>query len=147
MSGWQPHIGKDEEFIPYKLRDMELSMKDGCVLWGHRVIIPAAGRAIVMCMLHEAHPGITRIKWLARSFVWWPGMDSDLEGKVKNCQAMARHPLFRLCIPGSGQPGHGLGFMWIFQVFLGGNVHGNCGCSFKVFGCSCCNYTLLSTGH
>ena len=33
MSGWQPHIGKDEEFIPYKLRDMELSMKDGCVLW------------------------------------------------------------------------------------------------------------------
>ena len=41
----------------------------------------------MMCMLHEAHPGIARIKWLARSFVWWPGMDSDLEGKVKNCQA------------------------------------------------------------
>ena len=25
------------------------------------------------------------MKSLARNFVWWPGMDSDLEGKVKEC--------------------------------------------------------------
>ena len=35
--------------------------------------------------IHQAHPDITRMKGLARSFVWWPGMDSDLENKVKLC--------------------------------------------------------------
>ena len=29
------------------------------------------------------HPGICRA--LARSFVWWPKLDSDLEEKMKRC--------------------------------------------------------------
>ena len=35
--------------------------------------------------LHEGHPGISRIKGLARGVVWWPGIDADLEKKVKEC--------------------------------------------------------------
>ena len=35
--------------------------------------------------LHEGHAGITRMKALARSFVWWPQIDKDLEELVKNC--------------------------------------------------------------
>ena len=36
--------------------------------------------------LHESHPGICRMKVLARSNVWWPGIDQDLETKVKACK-------------------------------------------------------------
>ena len=35
--------------------------------------------------LHQGHPGITSVKGLARGFVWWPGMDLDLENTVKLC--------------------------------------------------------------
>ena len=47
----------------------------------------------VIQQLHEAHPGIARMKSLARQYVWWPGMNSDLEKKVRSCQVCqsARH--------------------------------------------------------
>ena len=35
--------------------------------------------------LHETHPGICRMKSLARSHVWWLKMDSELEMKVRSC--------------------------------------------------------------
>ena len=34
-------------------------------------------------MLHECHPGMCRVKALARSFVCWPGIDLDVEEKVR----------------------------------------------------------------
>ncbi len=35
--------------------------------------------------LHQGHPGIGRMKALARSFVWWPGIDKQLEDTVRQC--------------------------------------------------------------
>ena len=35
--------------------------------------------------LHETHPGISRTKAVARSYMWWPGMDTALEEAVKSC--------------------------------------------------------------
>ncbi|CAG2228697.1 Uncharacterized protein K02A2.6 [Mytilus edulis] len=58
---------------------------DGCILWGGRVIIPQPGREAMLNELHQGHPGITRMKSLARSYIWWPGMDNDLELTVVNC--------------------------------------------------------------
>ena len=36
--------------------------------------------------LHLGHPGSSRIKALARSYVWWPNMEKELESKVKECE-------------------------------------------------------------
>ena len=36
-------------------------------------------------MLHKAHPGAVRMKKLARGYMWWPGMDGQIEQCVKEC--------------------------------------------------------------
>jgi len=58
-------------------------------------VIPTPGRADVLHELHEAHPGSTRMKRLAHTFVWWPGIDKDIEMKVScflECQSVQSSP-------------------------------------------------------
>jgi len=84
LHGWPDNT--EPEFQPYRVRKLELSVDSGCVLWGSRVVVPPPGRIPVIEMLHESHPGIVRMKSIARSYVWWPKMDDDLERKVRNCE-------------------------------------------------------------
>jgi hypothetical protein len=49
------------------------------------VIIPPVLQHEVMEMLHDTYPGINRMKASARSYLWWPNMDGQLEELVTNC--------------------------------------------------------------
>ena len=37
--------------------------------------------------LYQDHPGISRMKTIGKSFVWWPGFDQEVENLVKQCKA------------------------------------------------------------
>ena len=89
LHGWPTSVG--EELQAYFRRKFELSILDGCLLWGSRIVIPTSGQSCIMDELHETHPGASRIKALARSYVWWPGIDSDLEARVKSCAECQQH--------------------------------------------------------
>ena len=93
LNGWRSKVSNGAAFLPYKQR--ELSVQDvlycGDIVW---LYTPVRSEA-VMQTLHNAHPGITRIKGLARSFVWWSGIDKDLECKVKSCQRCQENGPFR----------------------------------------------------
>ena len=65
----------------------ELTIEAGCILWGSRVIIPSRDRQALLSELHGGHVGSSRMKELARSYLWWPNLDNDLEELVKRCPA------------------------------------------------------------
>ncbi|KRZ91539.1 LanC-like protein 2 [Trichinella sp. T8] len=52
----------------------------------HRVIIPLQARHKILKELHVGHPGIVRMKALARSYVWWPKLDSEIENLLRTCE-------------------------------------------------------------
>jgi hypothetical protein len=84
LSGW-PAKSPNKDFAPYFTKKNELSVLDGCLLWGSRVIVPPPGRKGVLEELHETHPGVSKMKSLARSYIWWPHMDSEIEHLVRTC--------------------------------------------------------------
>ena len=86
-SGWPAVV--DPDLAPFKTRRDELTTEADCVLWGGRVIVPAAMQAAVKRELHEGHFGCARMKTLARRFVWWPGLDAELEALARDCVACA----------------------------------------------------------
>ena len=75
-----------DEFAPYISKSNELSVDHECLLWGYRVIIPQKLRKNILNSLHESHLGIVKTKALARSYVWWPNLDKDIENLVNSCK-------------------------------------------------------------
>lgn len=55
-----------------------------------RVVVPPKLRPRVLEELHTAHPGVVRMNGFARSYVWWPGIDSQIELQAKSCPLCQR---------------------------------------------------------
>ena len=85
-----PQLEDNDLLKPYHKRRTELSITDGCLMWGARVVIPSRYRNAMLEELHNAHSGIVRMKAVGRSFMWWPGIDSDIERTVNSCDICRR---------------------------------------------------------
>lgn len=64
-------------------------------MWGHRVVVPKSLQKQMLNELHSIHFGIVKMKAMARSFVWWPSIDSDIEEISKSC---------KFCLENADQP-------------------------------------------
>ena len=62
-----------------------ISLHDGLLLRGRRIIIPPRLRADLLRRLHDGHQGITKTRANAASSVWWPGISQDITRVVQNC--------------------------------------------------------------
>ena len=77
----RPASVEDEIIKSYFSSRQGLSIQAGCLLWGSRVVIPPQ----VLSILHEMHLRVSRMKSLARGYVWWPGMDKEIEERRRSC--------------------------------------------------------------
>jgi hypothetical protein len=84
-NGWPNQV--PEELKPYKNRETELSTENDCLIWGIRVLVPEKLQSQVLQSLHANHPGVSKMKSIARSHFWWKGLDRDIEELAKSCQA------------------------------------------------------------
>lgn len=86
IQGWPMEQDWTQEYQPYYQRRNELTVEEGCLLWGVRTIIPPKFQDSLLEELHTCHPGIVRMKALARNHVWWPQIDKHIEDRVRGCK-------------------------------------------------------------
>ncbi|XP_013172204.1 PREDICTED: uncharacterized protein K02A2.6-like [Papilio xuthus] len=86
ISGW-PQQTEIEGEKPYFHRKEELHVDHGCIVWGYRVVIPGTLRKQIVEEVHAGHVGMVRMKQIARSYVWWPRLDAELEERARTCAA------------------------------------------------------------
>lgn len=86
LHGWGENC-PDPTLLPFFKKRSELAIHNGAILWGGRVVVPAELRVPVLEKLHLGHPGIVRMRQLARGSCWWPGIDADVELKSQSCDA------------------------------------------------------------
>lgn len=97
--GWPMRNLKGEENAGelHQLKQIadSLSVVENCLLYGNRIVIPVSLRPQILNILHLGHFGMQRMKQLARTAVYWPRIDSDIEDacrKCSDCGENQRHP-------------------------------------------------------
>ena len=92
----------------------DISVVDGLLLAGSRIIIPEKSRAQVLQEIHAGHQGETKCLLRAKSAVYWPGIYKQIKDVVGRCgacreveNAQAKCPMIHVDIP--SQPWHTVG--------------------------------------
>jgi transposase InsO family protein len=80
---WPVHVPR--HLLVYARDKMEYSVHNGCLYRGFRIVVPPLLRSKVLEVFHQHHPGMARMRQLMRQFVWWPGLDGDIQKHVSSC--------------------------------------------------------------
>ena len=82
----QEPLGKEVGVQEYASVMSELSVIDGVLLRGERLVVPKKHQEKVVEITHEGLQGITKTKSYLRSRLWFPGMDIMTERIIRGCR-------------------------------------------------------------
>ena len=91
-NGW-PENRKDvpKECLPFwNFRD-ELPVSDNIIFKSEKVVIPKSMQSEMIRYVHASHLGVEKCKRLTRDILFWPGMTSQIEDTVLNCQVCSTY--------------------------------------------------------
>ena len=88
INGW-PTQKSDltEEILSCWSFQEELSVINGTIYKGHRIVIPKLMRQEILENLHQSHMGISKTKSRARETVYWSNVNQHIEKLIKKCKA------------------------------------------------------------
>ena len=85
MNGWPMRQDVQSSVTPYfHIRD-ELSISEGLIFRGERVVIPKSMRKGMIERLHSSHLGENSCLKRARECLYWPNMNSEVKDYIKKC--------------------------------------------------------------
>ena len=69
----------------------ELTIEDGLILKGTRIVIPTKQHKAILELLHEEHLGLNKCKLRTKQTVYWPGLNGQLKDLVLNCELCLKY--------------------------------------------------------
>ncbi|GBL92549.1 Retrovirus-related Pol polyprotein from transposon 17.6 [Araneus ventricosus] len=79
LKGWPSKKEVDTLCTPYWQNRYEISVQDGLLMRGCRIIIPKSHQAEVLSQIHEGHLGITKCRARTKCSVYWQGISKVIE--------------------------------------------------------------------
>ena len=84
--GWTSSIKEvPSEIQPFWTFREELTIDDGLILKGTRIVIQNKKQNAMLKLIHEGHLGLTKCKLCLKETVYWPGLNEQLEKLILNC--------------------------------------------------------------
>lgn len=83
QNGWPERL--ERRYVDIFANHHDLEIIEDCLLYQDRVVIPQIMQNKVLDLLHANHAGIVKMKQLARRYVYWFGINSDIDKFVPSC--------------------------------------------------------------
>ena len=91
-NGWPPYRKQcPQELWEFWNFRCDLTLEDGLVLKGSRIVVPTSMRNQVLQAIHLGHQGENKCILRARESVFWPGISADIRQMVKDCDPCNKH--------------------------------------------------------
>ena len=95
----------DQQLRAYSGIKGELSVFEGVILRGNRIVVPQSLRKQTLKLAHETHQGIVKTKQFLRARFFWPGVRADF-GPPADLDPPGPYPLADLDPPSRIWPPH-----------------------------------------
>lgn len=94
--GWPDDRSKLQNILtprPYFSFADELSVQDGIIFKGERVVVPASMRSEMKKDIHQSHLGVSGCTRRAREVLFWPGMSGEIQEYISQCEFCRRYEI------------------------------------------------------
>lgn len=86
----------DKQQLPNALKPYwqvrgELTIVNGLLLKGTRLVIPPNLQRQTLDQIHEGHQGISKCRQRAKVSVWWPGISAQIKAIVEHCETCCKY--------------------------------------------------------